>query len=212
MFSPFLPRFSAPRTPPPEAFADDPPPPPHPTCLSSASAGLKDFMRYDNVNGEKAYARFPLPNKMDSTLHALGGILLNGLPTFFLIIILKFYLRAVFFKPLEEVLAKRAALTEGARQAAAASLAAADARIAEHQAAIQAARTKLFEEQEKRNRQFEAEQSAALQKAHEEAEATISKAQTEINAEVETARQALAASSDQLAEEIAASLLKGKAA
>lgn len=178
--------------------------------------GLKDGVRYDSVNGERVVARSPLPKKMDSTLHALGGILLNGLPTFFLIILLNFYLKAVFFKPLEEVLAKRTALTEGARQAAAAALAAADSRIAEHQAAIQAARTKLFEEQEKQNRRIEEEQAAALQMAHEEAEATVAKAKVEINAEVETARQALAATSDQLAEQIAAALLneklRGKAA
>jgi F-type H+-transporting ATPase subunit b len=149
---------------------------------------------------------------MDSTLHALGGILLNGLPTFFLIIILNFYLKAVFFKPLEAILARRTELTEGARQAAAASLAAADARIAEHHSAIQSARAKLFEEQEKQNRRFEAEQSAALLKAHAEADDTVRKAKAGINADVEAATRDLAATSDQLAEQIAASLLKGKAA
>ena len=83
---------------------------------------------------------------MDKTLHQLGGILLNRIPTFVLVLLLNLYLRFVFFKPLENTLAARYAKTEGARQAAAAALAAADARVAEHQAALRAARAKVFED------------------------------------------------------------------
>jgi F0F1-type ATP synthase membrane subunit b/b' len=170
-------------------------------------------MRYDSVFGEKAFAVSQQHHKqMDSTLHALGGILLNGLPTFFLILLLNFYLKAVFFKPLEQTLAKRYEITEGARKAAAAALAAADARIAEHHAAIQAARTRLYAEQEKLNKQFEDEQLAALEKAHAEAGAALRQAKAEINAEVESASRDLSVQSDQLAEQIVASILRGKAA
>ena len=88
---------------------------------------------------------------MDKTLHQLGGILLNGIPTFVLVLLLNVYLRFVFFKPLEKTLADRYAKTEGARKAAAAALAAADARVAEHQAALRAARSEVFEAQEKAN-------------------------------------------------------------
>ena len=41
---------------------------------------------------------------MDATLLALGGILLKAVPTFLLVILLNFYLKAMFFKPLEKVL------------------------------------------------------------------------------------------------------------
>ena len=60
---------------------------------------------------------------MESTLAALGGILLKALPTFFLFIFLHLYLRFVFFKPLEKVLKARYDATEGARKLAEASLA-----------------------------------------------------------------------------------------
>ena len=48
-------------------------------------------------------------------LHALGGILLRAVPTFLLIILLHFYLKSIFFKPLERVLEARSEATEGAR-------------------------------------------------------------------------------------------------
>lgn len=149
---------------------------------------------------------------MDKTLHQLGGILLNGIPTFVLVLLLNVYLRFFFFKPLEKTLSERYNLTEGARKSAAAALAAADARIAEHQAAIRAARAEVYESQEKLNRQLEEQQTAALQKAHAEADIMLRDARAAITQEVEVARQELAVQSEILADQIATSLLKGKAA
>src|SRR5205085_2833862 len=51
---------------------------------------------------------------MDAMLHALGGILLRAVPTFLLLIALTYYLKSVFFKPLEKVLHQRYEATEGA--------------------------------------------------------------------------------------------------
>jgi F-type H+-transporting ATPase subunit b len=154
---------------------------------------------------------------MDKTLHQLGGILLNGIPTFVLVLLLNVYLRLVFFKPLEKTLADRYNLTEGARKSAAAALAAADARIAEHQAALRAARNEVYDAQEKVNRQLEENQAIALQKAHADAGTLLREARAAVHREVEVARQELAVQSEILADQIAASLmqpslLKGKAA
>ena len=76
---------------------------------------------------------------MDATLLALGGILLKAVPTFLLVILLNFYLKAVFFKPLEKVLRQRYEATEGARKLAAESMERAAARTAEYEAAMRAA-------------------------------------------------------------------------
>ena len=149
---------------------------------------------------------------MDKTLHQLGGILLNGIPTFVLVLLLNVYLRFVFFKPLEKTLADRYSKTEGARKAAAAALAAADARVAEHQAALRAARAEVFEAQEKVNREIEAQQSAALQKTRAEADIMLQAAREQIAKDAEKARQELSVQSEILADQIANSLLKGKAA
>jgi F0F1-type ATP synthase membrane subunit b/b' len=149
---------------------------------------------------------------MDKTLHQLGGILLNGIPTFVLVLLLNVYLRFVFFKPLEKTLADRYNLTDGARKAAAAALASADARIAEHQAALRAARSEVYEAQEKIHRQLEDQQAAELRKAHEEADIMLREARAAITKEVEVASQELAVQSEILADQIVTSLLKGKAA
>jgi F-type H+-transporting ATPase subunit b len=149
---------------------------------------------------------------MDKTLHQLGGILLNGIPTFVLVLLLNVYLRFVFFKPLEKTLAERYNMTDGARKAAAAALASADARITEYQTALRTARTEAYDAQEKINRQLEEHQAAELQKAHEEADIMLREGRAAIAKEVEVARQELVVQSEILADQIATSLLKGKAA
>src|ERR1700679_1378160 len=84
---------------------------------------------------------------MTQTLHDLGGIVLNGLPTFFLVIILAFFVKFLYLRPLERVLAERFQLTEGARKAAEESLKNADTKIAEYQGALNRARSEIYQEQ-----------------------------------------------------------------
>src|ERR1035438_2910876 len=94
---------------------------------------------------------------MDKTLHDLGGIVLNGLPTFFLVLILAFFVKFLYLKPLEKVLDERFRLTEGARKAAEESLKNADSKVAEYQDALSKARSEIY-----------VEQAAFLQKLHAE--------------------------------------------
>ena len=54
---------------------------------------------------------------MEETLRALGGILLKAVPTFILVILLHFYLKFIFFKPLQRVLRLRYEATEGREEA-----------------------------------------------------------------------------------------------
>ena len=84
---------------------------------------------------------------MDQTLRDLGGIVLYGLPTFFLLLMLAFFVRVLYLKPLEKVLAERFRLTEGARKAAEDSLKNADTKIAEYQDALNRARREIYQEQ-----------------------------------------------------------------
>jgi F0F1-type ATP synthase membrane subunit b/b' len=150
---------------------------------------------------------------MDSTFHALGEILLKGLPTFFLIIFLNLYLKNVFFKPLEATLAQRYDATEGARKGAEQALADAEKRIAEYEAALRAARGEMYAELETSHRRLQNEQTAALEKARREAEEFVLRNKAELALEAEQALASLAAHSDVLADEIAdAILVKGRAA
>src|SRR2546430_17672865 len=102
---------------------------------------------------------------MDQILHALGGILLRAVPTFLCVIFLHFYLKAVFFKPLEQVRRKRYEATEGARKQAEESMERAAAKTAEYETALRAAKGELYHAQEKFHQQLQEMQAAEFQKA-----------------------------------------------
>jgi F-type H+-transporting ATPase subunit b len=148
---------------------------------------------------------------MESTLNALGGILLRALPTFFLVLLLHFYLKRVFFGPLDKILKQRYDATEGARKAAEASLARAEAKAAEYEAAIRSARHEVYQEQEKVRLQWREEQASKAADARAKAGGTIKDAQASIAAQVEEARRTLRAESESLADEIVNSVLRRRA-
>jgi F-type H+-transporting ATPase subunit b len=149
---------------------------------------------------------------MEETLRALGEILLKAVPTFVLVFLLYLYLSRMFFRPLEEVLQKRYAATEGARKLADESLAKAAAKTAEYEAAIRAARGEVYNELGQLRRQLQADHAAAIEKARHEAEALISAAKAELQQEVSRLKQQLAGESDALATQIAESILGRRAA
>src|SRR5215831_14003806 len=139
---------------------------------------------------------------MDAMLHALGGILLRAVPTFLLIIVLHFYLKSVFFKPLEKVLKARYDATEGARKLAEQSLANAAAKTAEYEKALFDARSELYHAQEKAFKDLQDQQSAAIAEGRAAAETQVKQAKEQLAEDVERARQSLAAESDALADRI----------
>src|SRR6185295_5051195 len=97
---------------------------------------------------------------MDAILQQLGELLLKAIPTFLLVVFLNYYLKAVFFRPLEKVLQRRYEATEGARKLAAESLERAAAKTAEYEAAIRGARTDLYKTQEQLVKQMQDKQAA----------------------------------------------------
>src|ERR1700689_4442401 len=100
---------------------------------------------------------------MDKTLHDLGGIVLNGLPTFVLVLILAYFVKNLYLAPLEKVLAERFRLTEGARKTAEESLRNAGARIAQYEADLSRARAEIYREQAEFLRKVQAEQAEMVQ-------------------------------------------------
>jgi F0F1-type ATP synthase membrane subunit b/b' len=149
---------------------------------------------------------------MDATLHALGEILLRAVPTFLLVILLNFYLKSVFFKPLEKVLHQRYQATEGARKLAQESLERAAARTAEYQAALRAARNEIYQSQERLHQQLQQQEAAALLTARQRVEAAVHEAKADLAKDVAAARSTLAGDSDALADQIAESILRRSAA
>jgi F-type H+-transporting ATPase subunit b len=145
---------------------------------------------------------------MADTLHALGGILLKAVPTFLLVLLLQFYLKKVFFQPLEKVLHTRYEATEGARKLAEQSLARAAARTAEYEAAIRAARSEIYLAQEKLYKQLQESEAAQLLAARQAAETALHLAREQIAHDAEVAKASLALDTERLAGEIADSILK----
>jgi F-type H+-transporting ATPase subunit b len=149
---------------------------------------------------------------MDAMLQALGGILLRAIPTFLLVIFLHFYLKSIFFKPLGGVLKQRYQATEGARKQAQASLEQAAAKTAQYEASLQAARSQVYQAQEKSYKQMQDRESAAIHEARAKADASIKAAKAQLAADVADAKTDLAAQSDALAGQIAEAILRKGAA
>ena len=144
---------------------------------------------------------------MDKLLHDLGGIVLNALPTSMIVLILAIFVKQFYLKPLESVLAERHKLTEGARLAAEQGLHAADSKIAAYDAALDKARREIFAEQTEFLRNLHAEQTERTKTAKATSDSTLAAVRESVATEAAQAREGLAARSDQLAAEIADSVL-----
>jgi F-type H+-transporting ATPase subunit b len=149
---------------------------------------------------------------MDATLHALGEILLKAVPTVLLVVVLHFYLKYVFFKPLKKVLDERYDATEGARKLAAESLEKAAAKTADYEAKLRAARAEVYQVQERLYKEMQERQAAQVAEARRNAEQMLRAAQAQIGLEAEQAKAALAAESDALAARIAEAVFRRSAA
>ena len=149
---------------------------------------------------------------MDATIHALGRILLNSVPTFLLVTFLILYLRGVFFGPLSRILKQRYEETEGAQKAAEESMRQAEQRIAEYEEKLRAARGEIYAEQDRFLKSVERENAAQMETARREAEVQVARASGELRAQAEQARRTLEAESAALADRIVARVLEGRAA
>ncbi len=149
---------------------------------------------------------------MDVILHQLGELLLKAVPTFILVVLLHFFLKGVFFKPLEKVLHQRYEATDGARKQAELSLERAAAKTEEYEAAMRSARAEVYEAQERLHKGLQEQHAAKMTEARQRADAMVQDAKQLIAKDAEAAKAELAAQSDSLAEAIAHSILRESAA
>jgi F-type H+-transporting ATPase subunit b len=149
---------------------------------------------------------------MDKIIHQLGELLLTALPTFLLIFFLNYYLKFVFFKPLEKALKQRYDATEGARKLAEESMQRADAKTAGYEATLRAARSEIYQAQEQAYKELQERIAVQVAETRAQSDAAIKHARAEFAAEVETAKAGLAEDSEALANQIAESILRGRAA
>jgi F-type H+-transporting ATPase subunit b len=148
---------------------------------------------------------------MEQTLQALGGILLNAIPTIILLAILHFYLKAVLFGPVEKTLRERGALTEGARKAAAHSLAAAEAKAQEFETKLREARAEVYRQNEEIRKRLLEDQVSQIEQARTAADTRVRQQKDALATEASAARQQLESVAGSLADQIASSLLARRA-
>ena len=149
---------------------------------------------------------------MDQILHQLGDLLLRAVPTFLLVIVLHFYLKSIFFKPMGKVLQQRYDATEGARKLAEESTARAAQKTAEYEAAMRAARAEVYQAQEQVHKQLQERETEELAKARQRTEALIQEARAALARDVEAAKGGLAKDSELLADQITEAVLRRSAA
>ncbi|HYL74894.1 MAG TPA: ATP synthase F0 subunit B [Bryobacteraceae bacterium] len=148
---------------------------------------------------------------MDQTLHALGGLLLKGVPTICLLLIVHFYLKLMFFRPLREVLAKRRDSIEGAKESAEEIQKKTFEKAAAIEAQLRKARDEIYQEQEAMRRRWIDEQASKLEEARRQSRELIHQARQELAAEAEAAKRDIAGTTDALADQISRSLLERRA-
>jgi F0F1-type ATP synthase membrane subunit b/b' len=149
---------------------------------------------------------------MDKTLHDLGGIVLNGLPTFVLVLILAYFVKRIYLAPLEKVLAERSRLTEGARQVAEESLRNAAASIARYERELSRARAEIYREQAEFLQKVQAERAEMLHRVRVESDQLVAAIKLSLAWEAGVARESLAERSEALAGQIVDAILRPRAA
>lgn len=149
---------------------------------------------------------------MEETLHKLGILLVQSIPTILFFILMAVFLNATLFKPLARVLDERRRATEGVRELARKATEAADRRGEEFEKALQLERAKLQEQHGRLHQKWLDEQQAELTAARHEAEQAIARARGQISEETREAQATLDSQVQELSEQIVNSLLRRKAA
>jgi F-type H+-transporting ATPase subunit b len=144
---------------------------------------------------------------MEEVLRSLGELVLKAIPTFLLVVVLHFYLKRMFFGPMNRVMAERYQATGGARKAAEEILARASEKAAECEAALRSASSEIYREQEEFRQKLRQEHAEAAAAARRDAEAAIKEASQGLADELAAAKQSLALQTDSLASQIVDSVL-----
>jgi F-type H+-transporting ATPase subunit b len=159
------------------------------------------------------YAASPASsNRMNSTLQGLITLLIQSVPTIVFFIVLTYYLKYIFFRPIQQVLDERRRATEGIRELAERANAVADQELSEFERALHQARHEIYKNNDELRKQWSEEQIAALEKARAEAAEKLASARRLIDEEFRQAEGELQTVVEPLSDEIVHSLLRRRAA
>jgi F-type H+-transporting ATPase subunit b len=145
---------------------------------------------------------------MQAIVGQLGELFLQAVPTVLIILLFYIILRALFFKPLLQVMAERDSRTAGAQKAAEAAQVAAAEKVKQYQDALKQARGQVYAEQEAARKQLLEERAAQLKEARAKASAEVGAGKERIARELAGARRDIEATVGQLSAEIARRILQ----
>lgn len=142
-------------------------------------------------------------------LQDLVHLVLTALPTTFLLIVLWIYFQKVLFGPLEKVIAERDEATKGAVESAKRALSLAEAKTAEYESALRAARGDILRAQDGERQKLRQQQTEHLNESRKRSAEQLEVARKAIAAEAESARAGLRTETERLAREIEEAVLRG---
>ena len=149
-------------------------------------------------------------DSMEQIFETLKEIIVRALPTFFLVILLHWFLKKVLFQPMERVLEERRLKTQGAVEASEASLARVHEKMAEYETALGNARAEIFQQQEEARTKLAVQQAALVETARNQQAAQVAVVKRGLAEEAAQAKAMLAAEADRLADQIAVAVLAGR--
>ena len=145
---------------------------------------------------------------MGDTLNQLGELLLSSIPAMIAFLVVWGAYRVIVHGKLQQVLAERHALTEGAIEKARGDIAVAESRTAEYERRVREARAVIFKAQEVRMQQMSEARAAALASARQHAQARIKEARAVLEKDRQAAQASLTQQAESLATEIIQSILR----
>ncbi len=125
---------------------------------------------------------------MGTLFQQLGGLVLGSVPTVLLFLLTLTAYRLLVHTPLTKVLRDRYARTQGAIEKATAAIAAAEAKTAEYEERLRAARAGIFRDRHERLHKIHVESELALAEARADAQERIGNAMVVIEESATAAR------------------------
>ena len=149
---------------------------------------------------------------MDTILRQIGELLISSIPTIISLLIVWTGYRYIVHGKLQQVLAQRHALTQGAVQHAQQEIAKAETRTAEYEKRVREARAEIYKTQQANRQRIMDTRNATLAEARKQAGDKVKEARAGLVATVTTSKAALREQADALADKVIESVLKPAAA
>jgi len=149
---------------------------------------------------------------MDVILRQIGELLVKSIPTIISMLILWTAYTFLVHKKLQQVLAQRHALTEGAIEQAQQEIAIAEKRTAEYEHRVRDARSHIYKTQQANRQRVMDERNAALAESRKNAGEMVKQARAALEKDTIQAKAALEQQANVLADQVIATVLKPAAA